>query len=257
MLFIQMPPPPLAPAGMMTTLGMAVSDVPTGKVPLPHPLIGNQTDPNAAIALAQRVRGETGMPWPWPCPLPLNLTEHQHTNMFFSSTQYDVVMGKTEFHRKHKCVICVIHSLITLLLLLFVLPGQSGTVTQMILLCPHPPTNTTNGLMTGSIWAPHPASPKEKVKHAFLNTHNRFQTALAFCFDVMISKTTFCWVDIKYNIYPLTLIVMYYFKLTTLVEVDIVYPCCVFLPQEGKRMEKTASLLTMNLRRNSGKRTSG
>lgn len=75
-----------------------------------------------------------------------------------------------EFHREHKCVICVIHSLVTLLLLLFVLPDQSGIVTQMTLLCPHPHTSTTNGLMTGSTWAPHPGSPKGKVKHAFRNT---------------------------------------------------------------------------------------
>lgn len=121
----EMPPPRPVPAGMMTTLVMPVPDVPIGKVPLLHPLIGNQTDPNAAIALAQRVRGET---------------------------------------------------------------GQSGIVTQMTLLCPHPHTSTTNGLMTGSIWAPHLASPKGK---------------------------------------------------------------------EGKRTEKTESHLTMNLRRNSGKRTSG
>lgn len=56
-----MPPPRPVPAGMMTTLGMPVPDVPIGKAPLLHPLIGNQTDLNAAIALAQRVRGETGM----------------------------------------------------------------------------------------------------------------------------------------------------------------------------------------------------
>ena len=156
-------------------------------------------------------------------------------------------------------------------LLLLVLAGLWGIVTQTTLLYLRPHTSTMNGLMTESTLALPLASPEAKVRRALFNSPSGFQTPLAVCGDWCLKPLSS---GLFINcVLPLTWTAVYYFKLTRCSDwvwsnalkcgihyanvMGLLSPCCFSLLQGRVRMEKVALHLMTSRRRSSGKKTSG